>query len=213
MLKARTLEAHLGITGQVELPVARTTPNKESRILFLEPLKKAVINLVTCLLDAGSDGDRNILAASPELQHRIDSILQYAAMRAAPARMRRANHICIPVEKENGRAISRNDAQNQPGPVCDERIRSRACIFGPWLGHGQHIWRMYLVRRYQDAARANGLCRDPAIRTHIFNPVLCAKAALQAANHSGRDATLSPEKAVRHSFKQAASRKFSQDCG
>ena len=91
---------------------------------------------------------------APSALHRRDGGLDHAAERALPAGMGRADHAGLAVGEQHRRAIGGEDAEQQAGPVGDQRVGLRARV----VGHGSRtvdaVGRMDLVDRRPAARRA-----------------------------------------------------------
>lgn len=162
------------IGGKIELEVARPSVREELRIICRKGCAKRRVHLVGGLRDGGADRGCDARCISTEGGHLRNCVLDYTAMRAAPAGMCRRNNAGLAVRQQHGCAIGRDDGKQAAGLVGHEGVGFRRGIHWPLIAtlDADDIGRMHL--REPDRARTGQDCVDAtrvAARESVRNPL------------------------------------------
>ena len=129
-------------------------------------------------------------ALAPSALHRGDGGVGDAAERAFPAGMRRADDAGGRVGEQHRHAIGGEDAEQQAGPIGDERVGMRARIVGEGRGDGDGIGRMDLVQGDERRAGRDRRDRARAVLGDRGGIVVRAEADVEPGVDAGGDAAL-----------------------
>ncbi len=134
-------------------------------------------------------------------------------MRAAPAGVRRTDHAGPAIGEQHRGAIGGYDAEQQPRPIGDQRVRLGPRVVGPRLNGRDSIGRMDLVDRCQ--RRAGQHCGNgaPPILLDGIRVVVGSMANLQARDDPARNAAPPGKEAVRDTREGFGLDRLNQGCG
>ncbi len=124
------------------------------RIVGEHSLGKGVIDFIICLGDAGADGRGNSLDPGAERDHRRDRLIGDARRGSAPAGMGRADDAGLGIGQQHRRAVGGDHAEQQAGPVGDQRVGLRPLVMGHGFGDDHRASANGSGRRWPAARRA-----------------------------------------------------------
>lgn len=201
------------IAFKIKLMMAQTTWSKKALIfgvLRLKPPDKAIIHFIGGARDTRPNGRFDPGAIRPEPFHGSDCLICDTGKCAFPPGMRSADNTCPTIDQQNRRTISRQDAEQQPGAVCNHGIGVRARLQRNGLCHQHDLCTVNLKHRGKICAGEHDISRAPTIFKHGRCIILRAHAHIETGMNAGGNTAAPSKKTVRDTLKRL--RGYAIDC-
>ena len=198
--EAEPFQPRHDVARQVEHEMAGLARREEARVVRVgrhELLHQLGADLVARLVDHRPGRRDDARARSAEPLHLDDGCLQHAAERAAPAGVRRADHLRLRVGEQHRSAIRGRDADRQCLLARHDGVGMRPRLVAPRLARLDHLGRMDLVAGQQPLRPDRERLRHArAVLVDVGAQVLRADAAVQRGIDAVRNAAVAGEEAV-----------------
>jgi hypothetical protein len=199
------------IAFQIKLEMVRPSCGKEAfifRIMFEKAAREPRINLVRRPRDARSNGGGDPISRGTQCDHGVDGSIGHAAYRALPPGVRCPDNPGLGIGKQHRRAISGQDAEQQPRPVRYHRISVRTLLKGDGAHDRHNIRRMHLMYGDKFCPQQNRFRGAAPVFEHRVPVIVGPDTDVQACVNAGGDASATAKKAMWHWRKGSGGENF-----
>src|SRR4051794_41585351 len=146
--RAGVSQSHADESGEIEhrVAVARRW-NEEQRVLGIgrdEAFNEFGADFIGVLPDQWADRRDDAGSFGAKFEHRLYGGFDNAGQRAFPPRMRRSDHACVRIGKQDRAAVGGGDADGKTFCPCDQRVAARARGVVTGAGYHDGVGRMDL---------------------------------------------------------------------